>query len=72
MGQRKTGSNLIDRSMLKGATKLYCKHYSRVVIILLSTGLHKTTFSTYSVGKTMFSSFCGLAFHVSISLVFSF
>ena len=33
----------------KGATKLYFMYYSGVVIILLSTGLYKSAFSTYSL-----------------------
>ena len=48
----------------KGATKLYSIHYSRVVIILLSTGLYKSEFSTDSF-ETLF--FC-----VSVSLAFNF
>ena len=59
-------------SRVKGATKLYFMHYSCVVIILFSTGLCKSAFSTYSFGKTRFSLFCFLVFHVSISLVFIF
>ena len=39
-------------SRVKGATKLYFMHYSCVVIILFSTGLCKSAFSTYSFGKT--------------------
>ena len=42
---------------LKGAKKLYFMYYSRVVSILFSTGLYKSTFSTYSFGKTRFWSF---------------
>ena len=59
-------------SIFKGATELYFMHYSRVVIILLSTGLYKSAFSTYSFGKARFSSFSILVFHVPISLVFIF
>ena len=44
----------------------------RVVIILLGMDLCKSAFSTYSFGKTRFSSLCVLVFHVSISLVFGF
>ena len=40
--------------------------YSRVVIILFSTGLYNSVFSTYSFGKTRFSFFCVLLFRVSI------
>ena len=57
---------------LTGATKLYFIFYSRVVIILPSTGLYKSAFSTYSFGKTRFSSFCVLVFRVPVSLVFNF
>ena len=53
---------------IKGATKLYFMNYSRVVIILFGTG----TFSTYSFGKTRFSSFYILVFCVSVSLCFCF
>ena len=52
--------------VLKGATKLYFMRYSRVVIILFSTDLYNSVFSTYSFGKTRFSFFCVLLFHVSI------
>ena len=58
--------------IVNGATKLYFIHYLRVVIILFSTGLYKSTFSTYSFGKTRFLSFCVLVFGVSVSLAFSF
>ena len=57
---------------VNGATKLYFMHYSCVVIILLSTSLYKSVFSTYSFCKTRFSSFCVLAFYVFISLVLRF
>ena len=43
-----------------------------VVIILFSAGLYKSAFSTYSFGKTRFSSFCVLVFRVSVSLTFNF
>ena len=43
-----------------------------MVIILFSTGLYKSAFSTYSFGKTRFSSFCVLVFRVSVSLAFNF
>ena len=33
----------------KGATELHFMHYSRVAIILYSTELYKTAFSTYSI-----------------------
>ena len=59
-------------SRVKGATKLYFMHYSCVVIILFSASLCKSAFSTDSIGKTRFSFFCFLVFHVSISLVFIF
>ena len=59
-------------SDFKVATKLYFMYYSRVVIILLSTGLYKSAFSTYSFAKTRFSSFCALVFRVSVSLAFNF
>ena len=52
--------------VLKGATKLYFMRYSRVVIILFSTDLYNSVFSTYSFGKTRVSFFCVLLFHVSI------
>ena len=39
---------------LKGATKLYFTHYSCVVIILFSTRLYQSVFSTYSFGKLVF------------------
>ena len=38
----------------KGATKLYFKHYSCVVIILFNTGLYNSAFFTYSFGKLVF------------------
>ena len=49
---------------------MYFMHYSRVVIILFSTGLYKSAFSTYSFGKTRFSFFYVLVFRVSVSLCF--
>ena len=50
-----------------GATKLYFMYYSRVVIILFSTGLEKSAFSAYSFG------FCQcFFFRVSVSLCFCF
>ena len=58
--------------LIKGATKLYFMYYFRVVIILFSTGLYKSAFSTYDFGKTSFSSFCVLVLRVSVSLVFNF
>ena len=47
-------------------------YYLRVVIILLSTGLCKSAFSTCCFGKTKFSSFYVLVFRVSVSLAFNF
>ena len=41
----------------KGPTKLYFMCNSRLVSILFSKGLYKSTFYTYSFGKTKFSSF---------------
>ena len=61
-----------SNTFFKGATKLHFTDYSRVVIILFSTGLYKSAFSTYSFGKTRFSSFCVLVFRVSVSLGFNF
>ena len=58
--------------LIKGATKLYFMYYFRVVIILFSTGLYKSAFSTYDFGKTSFSPFCVLVLRVSVSLVFNF
>ena len=49
---------------------MYFIHYSRVSIILFRVGLYKSAFSTYSFVKSRFASFCVLAFHVFISLVF--
>ena len=60
------------KGKFKGAMKLYFMYYSRVVIILFSTGLYKSAFSTYSFGKTRFSSFCVLVFRVSASFAFNF
>ena len=48
---------------LKGATKLYFRHYSFAVFILFNTGLCKSPFSTNSFGK--------LVFHYSALFVFS-
>ena len=45
-------------------------NYSRVVIILFSTGLQESAFSIYSFGKTRFSSFYVLVFRVSVCLCF--
>ena len=58
--------------VIKGATKLYIMNYSRVVIILFSTGLaqYKSAFSTYSFGKTRFLYFYVTVFHVSVCLCF--
>ena len=47
-------------------------YYFRVVIILFSTGLYKSAFSTYDFGKTSFLSFFVLVFGVSVSLGFNF
>ena len=41
---------------VKGATKLYSKHNSYVVIILFNTGLWNSAFSTNSFGKLLFLS----------------
>ena len=41
----------ISAFLVKGATKLYFTHYSYVVIILFSTGLYKSAFSTDSFGN---------------------
>ena len=57
---------------LKGATKLYFMYYFRVVIVLFSTDLYKSAFSTYSFGETSFSSFRVLIFCVYVSLGFNF
>ena len=54
---------------VKGAMKLYFMYYSRVVVVLFSTGLYN---STYSFGKTRFSALCVLVLRVSISLAFRF
>ena len=54
---------------IKGALKLYFMYYLRVVSVLFSTGLYKCAFSTYSFGKTRFSSFVCLYLWV---LIFSF
>ena len=56
----------------KGAMKLYFMSYLHVVIILFSTGLYKSAFSTYSFAKTRFSSFCVLVSCVSVYLAFNF
>ena len=58
-----------NQKELKGDTKLYFMYYSRVVSILFSTGLHKSVFSSYSFGKTRFSSFVFLYLWF---LIFSF
>ena len=47
---------------LKGVASLYFLNYLRVVIILFSTGLCKSTFSPYSFVKLGLSSFCASAF----------
>ena len=57
---------------------LYFMYYSRVVIILFSTGLYesafsksalyKSVFSTYSSCKTRFSFFCVLVYRAFASL----
>ena len=60
------------KKFVKGATKLYFMYYLCVIIILFSMGLYKSAFSTYSFGKTRFSSFCVLVFRVSVSLAFNF
>ena len=38
---------IVSYKSFKGATRFYFLYYSRVVIILLSTGLYKSAFSTY-------------------------
>ena len=48
---------------LKGAAKLYFIYFSRPVIILFSTGLYKSAFSTHSFGK--------LGYRVSVFFVLS-
>ena len=70
----KSKFKVLSKRHLKGATKLYFMHYVRVVIILFSTGLCKSALSTYSFGKTRFSSFCVLllAFRASVSLALNF
>ena len=45
------------RTLIKRTTKLYFMYYSRVVSIMFSTGLYKSTFSTYFFDETRFSSF---------------
>ena len=52
---------------LKEAMELYFMYYLCVVIILFSTGLYISAFSTYSFGT-----FCVIVFHVSVSLAFNF
>ena len=49
-------------------------YYFRVVIILFSTGLYKSAFSTYGFGKTsfLFGKTIFLVFRVSVSLGFNF
>ena len=44
----------------KGAAKLYFMYNSRLVSILFSKGLYKSTFYTYLFVKTEFSSFACL------------
>ena len=50
--------NFSQEYPVKGAMKFYFMHYLRVVIILFGMDLCKPAFSTYSVGKTRFSSVC--------------
>ena len=58
---------------LKGATELNFMHEPRVVIILFSTGFYKSAFSSYSFGKTRFSSFSVLAFRfIFVFRIFGF
>ena len=57
---------------IKGAAKLYFMHYSPAVIISFGTGLYKSAFSPYFLGKTKFSSFCVWVFRVSVFLVLPF
>ena len=59
-------------SNFKGATNLYFMYFFPVVIILFSTDLYTSAFSTYDFGKTSFSSFCVFVFRVSVSLAFNF
>ena len=61
--------------VVKGASKFQFipfVNYFPVVIILFSTGLYKSAFCAYFFGKTRFSSFWVVFFHVSISFIFSF
>ena len=63
---------LPQQDFVKRATKSYFMYYLRVLIILFSTGLYRSAFSTCSFGKTRFSSFCVLGFRVSVYLAFNF
>ena len=54
----------IGFACFQGAMKLYFRHYSCGVIILLNTGLDKSAFSTYSFGKLVFILFVFSAFSV--------
>ena len=55
---------------------MYFIYYSRVVIILFSTGFYKSAFSTYSLGKTrsffllvFFFCFCIFGFQFLVLLI---
>ena len=44
---QQTMDKLNEINDFKGATKFYFMYYSRVIIILVSTGLYKSAFSIY-------------------------
>ena len=46
--------------LVKGATKIYFRHYSCMGIIFFIADLYKSTFSTYPFRKTSFLFFCVL------------
>ena len=50
-------SRFLKLSLIFKGAKKYFMHYLAVVIILFSTSLHKSAFSTYSFEETGFSSF---------------
>ena len=56
----------------KGTTKFYFMCYLRVVMIFFSTGLYKSSISTYFFIKTSFSFFCVLVFRISVFFALSF
>ena len=59
--------------MLKGATQLYFMFCFCLVIILLSTGLYKSAFTTHKFGKTSFPVFLYLRVLIfSFALCFEF